>query len=178
MKRLIDIALSVVGIITFLPVFLLIPILIRLDDGGPVFFRQARLGQFKRPFRIYKFRSMRDGRVTRIGRWLRRSGLDEIPQFLNIYKGEMSVVGPRPHAVAHNEQYRKVIKGYMIRHKVNPGITGLAQVSGLRGETATVDDMRRRVEADLDYLRNWSLTLDIRIIFKTVFMIFGDKKAY
>jgi putative colanic acid biosynthesis UDP-glucose lipid carrier transferase len=119
-----------------------------------------------------------DKRVTPVGAFLRRYSLDELPQFINVLQGRMSVVGPRPHAVAHNEEYRRLIKGYMIRHKVTPGVTGLAQVRGFRGETATVEDMRRRVEADLEYLRKWSLELDLRIIFRTVVMMFSDKKAY
>jgi putative colanic acid biosynthesis UDP-glucose lipid carrier transferase len=119
-----------------------------------------------------------DSRVTPFGAFLRKYSLDEIPQFVNVLKGDMSVVGPRPHAVAHNEEYRKLIKGYMIRHKVNPGLTGLAQVRGYRGETATVEDMRLRVEADLEYLRNWSLGLDLKIIFRTIAVMFSDKKAY
>jgi putative colanic acid biosynthesis UDP-glucose lipid carrier transferase len=119
-----------------------------------------------------------DRRVTGIGRPLRRASLDELPQLINILQGTMSFVGPRPHAVAHNELYRKVINGYMIRHKVRPGMTGWAQVHGLRGETRTVEKMRQRVEFDLDYLRNWSLFLDVRIILKTVAIVFFHGKAY
>ena len=141
---------------------------------------------------VYKFRTMTvwedgdvirqatkdDARVTKIGAVLRKYSLDELPQFFNVLQGRMSVVGPRPHAIAHNEEYRRLIKGYMIRHKVNPGITGLAQVSGFRGETNTVEDMARRVEYDLDYLRNWSLGLDLKIIFRTAMVVLKDKKAY
>ena len=110
-------------------------------------------------------------RVTRFGAFLRRTSLDELPQFVNVLQGRMSIVGPRPHAVAHNEMYRKLIKSYMVRHKVRPGITGWAQVNGLRGETETVDKMKARIEYDLDYLRNWSLALDLKIIWKTIFVV-------
>ena len=119
-----------------------------------------------------------DARVTPLGRFLRRTSLDELPQFLNVLQGRMSIVGPRPHAVAHNETYRKLIKGYMLRHKVRPGISGWAQVNGYRGETETLDKMSGRIEYDLDYLRNWSLRLDLYIIAKTVWVIFMDKKVY
>ena len=141
---------------------------------------------------VYKFRSMTvcedgsqitqarkdDQRITRLGRILRKTSLDELPQFINVLQGRMSIVGPRPHAVAHNEQYRKVINGYMVRHKVKPGITGWAQVNGLRGETDTLDKMKARVDCDLDYLRHWSLGLDIYIILKTVTVVFKDQYAY
>jgi putative colanic acid biosynthesis UDP-glucose lipid carrier transferase len=119
-----------------------------------------------------------DSRVTRFGAFLRRTSLDELPQFVNVLQGRMSIVGPRPHAVAHNELYRKLIKGYMVRHKVKPGITGLAQVSGYRGETDTVDKMQKRIEYDLEYLRHWSLGLDLWIIMKTVLVVAGDRHAY
>jgi len=141
---------------------------------------------------VYKFRSMSvsedgddvrqagryDSRVTPFGAFLRRTSLDELPQFINVLQGRMSVVGPRPHAVAHNETYRKLIKGYMVRHKVRPGITGLAQVRGLRGETETLDKMQARIDCDLDYLRHWSMALDMKIIFKTIFVVFRDQRAY
>jgi putative colanic acid biosynthesis UDP-glucose lipid carrier transferase len=141
---------------------------------------------------VYKFRSMtvcedgavvnqatrEDRRVTPLGRILRSTSLDELPQLLNVLEGKMSVVGPRPHAVAHNELYRKLINGYMIRHKVRPGITGLAQVNGLRGETETVEKMRERVRFDLEYLSHWSPWLDVKIIFKTVWVIARDQNAY
>jgi putative colanic acid biosynthesis UDP-glucose lipid carrier transferase len=119
-----------------------------------------------------------DQRVTKIGAFLRRTSLDELPQFINVLQGRMSIVGPRPHAVAHNEQYRKLIKGYMLRHKVKPGITGWAQVNGLRGETATLDRMEARIQHDLDYLRNWSLWLDLWIILKTVKVVLTRENAY
>ena len=119
-----------------------------------------------------------DQRITRLGAFLRRSSLDELPQFINVLQGRMSVVGPRPHAVAHNELYRKLIKGYMVRHKVKPGITGWAQINGLRGETDTLDKMKARIEYDLAYLRNWSLRLDLTIILRTVMVVFKDRHAY
>jgi putative colanic acid biosynthesis UDP-glucose lipid carrier transferase len=120
----------------------------------------------------------RDVRVTLLGRWLRKFSLDELPQFFNVLQGRMSIVGPRPHAVAHNEMYRKLIKGYMVRHKVKPGITGWAQVNGLRGETETLDKMRERIDYDLDYLRNWSLRFDLYIIARTIWVVLGKKNAY
>ena len=141
---------------------------------------------------MYKFRSMSvcedgavvtqatpgDQRITRLGRFLRRSSLDELPQILNVLAGKMSFVGPRPHAIAHNEQYRKIISGYMIRHKVRPGMTGWAQVNGLRGETDTVEKMRARIAYDIDYMNNWSLWLDLRILARTVMLVFKDDRAY
>jgi putative colanic acid biosynthesis UDP-glucose lipid carrier transferase len=131
------------------------------EDGGSI--RQAQEG---------------DDRITRLGAFLRKASLDELPQFVNVLQGRMSIVGPRPHAVAHNEIYRNLIKGYMIRHKVKPGITGWAQVNGYRGETKTLDKMQGRIDYDLDYLRNWSLRLDLRIIMKTVLLVFKDSAAY
>jgi putative colanic acid biosynthesis UDP-glucose lipid carrier transferase len=119
-----------------------------------------------------------DPRITRFGGFLRRTSLDELPQFINVLQGRMSIVGPRPHAISHNEMYRSLIKGYMIRHKVKPGITGLAQINGFRGETDTVDKMQRRIDCDLDYLRNWSLWLDLSIIFKTIAVVIEDQNAY
>ncbi len=172
---------------------LLIALGVRLSSPGPVIFRQRRYGLDGHEIVVYKFRSMtvcedggqirqasrNDQRVTPFGAFLRRTSLDELPQFINVLQGRMSIVGPRPHAIAHNEAYRKLIKGYMVRHKVRPGITGLAQVSGCRGETDTLDKMRRRIEYDLDYLRHWSLLLDIKIILRTVLTVLGgDKQAY
>jgi putative colanic acid biosynthesis UDP-glucose lipid carrier transferase len=119
-----------------------------------------------------------DSRVTRFGAFLRSTSLDELPQFINVLQGRMSIVGPRPHAVAHNELYRKLIRGYMIRHKVKPGITGLAQVHGLRGETDTVDKMKARIDYDLAYLRNWSVLLDVQIILKTIVVVLQQRNAY
>ena len=119
-----------------------------------------------------------DARVTKMGRILRRTKLDELPQLLNVLRGDMSIVGPRPHAVAHNEEYRKLIKGYMVRHKVKPGITGWAQVNGYRGETEVLDKMKKRIDYDLEYLRNWSLRLDLFIIVKTILVVLKDRHAY
>jgi putative colanic acid biosynthesis UDP-glucose lipid carrier transferase len=155
-------------------------------------FRQRRYGLDGREINVWKFRSMRtlengavvkqavreDNRITPIGRWIRKTSIDELPQFFNVLQGSMSVVGPRPHAVAHNELFRSLIKGYMVRHKVKPGITGWAQVNGARGETATVEAMQRRIELDLEYLRNWSALLDLRIILKTIRLVFNDPNAY
>jgi putative colanic acid biosysnthesis UDP-glucose lipid carrier transferase len=151
-----------------------------------VLFKQRRYGLNGQEVVVYKFRSMKvsedgavikqatkgDPRVTRFGAFMRRTSLDELPQFINVLQGRMSIVGPRPHAVAHNEMYRKLIKSYMVRHKVRPGITGWAQVNGLRGETETVDKMKARIEYDLDYLRHWSLRLDLQIIWRTIFVVF------
>jgi putative colanic acid biosynthesis UDP-glucose lipid carrier transferase len=169
-----------------------IAVAIKLTSPGKVIFKQRRYGLDGREIMVYKFRSMTvtedsgdirqatqdDDRVTRVGAFLRKYSLDELPQFINVLQGRMSVVGPRPHAVAHNEEYRPLVKGYMIRHKVNPGITGLAQVLGYRGETKTVEAMQKRVDYDLEYLRNWSLTMDLRIIAKTISLVFRDKMAY
>jgi putative colanic acid biosynthesis UDP-glucose lipid carrier transferase len=167
-------------------------VLVRLSSPGPVIFRQRRYGLDGREITVYKFRTMTvtedgsevrqasksDSRVTPIGAWLRRSSIDEIPQFINVLQGRMSLVGPRPHAVVHNEQYRKLIKGYMVRHKVLPGITGLAQINGCRGETSNLEDMEERVRFDLDYLRHWSPMLDLKILVFTVLKLFRDDKAY
>lgn len=192
-KRLSDIVLASVILLLISPVLLAIAIGVKWTSPGPVFFKQRRYGLDGAEILVYKFRSMTvcedggvvtqakkgDSRVTPFGGFLRRTSLDELPQFINVLQGRMSIVGPRPHAVAHNEQYRKVIKGYMVRHKVRPGITGWAQVNGFRGETETVDKMQSRVEYDLDYLRNWSLRLDIHIILKTVLVVFrGQPSAY
>jgi putative colanic acid biosynthesis UDP-glucose lipid carrier transferase len=165
---------------------------VKLSSPGPVIFRQRRYGLDGREIVVYKFRTMTvtedgavvrqatraDGRVTRFGAILRRYSLDELPQLINVLQGRMSVVGPRPHAVAHTELYRKLIKGYMFRHKVRPGITGWAQVNGLRGETDTLEKMERRIAYDLDYLREWSLQLDLRIVLRTVLVVFDGGNAY
>jgi putative colanic acid biosynthesis UDP-glucose lipid carrier transferase len=157
-----------------------------------VLFKQRRYGLDGREIVVYKFRSMvssddgtemrqasrDDPRITPFGKVIRKYSLDELPQLINVVQGRMSLVGPRPHAVAHNEEYRRLIKGYMIRHKVAPGITGLAQVRGHRGETTTVEEMRARVESDLEYLRRWSLALDIKILWLTAVRVFNDTKAY
>ena len=191
-KRGSDIVLSLLILALISPLLLVIALAVKLTSPGPVIFRQRRYGLDGREIMVYKFRTMSvwedgssipqakkdDARVTPLGRFLRRTSLDELPQFLNVLQGRMSIVGPRPHAVAHNETYRKLIKGYMLRHKVRPGISGWAQVNGYRGETETLDKMSGRIEYDLDYLRNWSLRLDLYIIAKTVWVIFMDKKVY
>jgi putative colanic acid biosynthesis UDP-glucose lipid carrier transferase len=192
LKRCVDALLAASALLMIWPVMAAIAIGVKLSSSGPVLFKQRRYGMNGEQIEIYKFRSMSvcedgthvtqatrfDARVTRFGKFLRASSLDELPQIINVLEGKMSIVGPRPHAVAHNEQYRKLIDGYMFRHKVRPGITGWAQVNGLRGETDTIDKMRRRVEYDLDYLRHWSLWLDIKIVLKTLRLVFGDSKAY
>jgi putative colanic acid biosynthesis UDP-glucose lipid carrier transferase len=169
-----------------------IAILVRLSSPGPIIFRQRRYGLNGEEIIVYKFRTMtvtddgativqatkHDPRMTRIGRFLRRYSLDELPQLINVLEGPMSLVGPRPHAVAHNEHYRKLISGYMVRHKVKPGITGLAQVNGLRGETKNIEQMEQRVRFDLEYLRTWSLRLDLEILLKTLLCVFNDAKAF
>jgi putative colanic acid biosynthesis UDP-glucose lipid carrier transferase len=192
LKNVSDIVCATLILCLISPVMLLIAIGVKLSSPGPVLFKQRRYGVDGREILVYKFRSMTvcedghhiqqaqlvDKRVTRLGAFLRRTSLDELPQFINVLEGKMSVVGPRPHAVSHNEMYRKMIKGYMVRHKVKPGITGWAQVNGLRGETETLDKMEKRVQYDLDYLRNWSLTLDAWIILKTIGVVFRDRQAY
>lgn len=191
-KRTIDIIFSSMILLAIWPVMLAIGIGVKLTSPGPVIFKQRRYGLNGEEILVYKFRTMRvcedgatitqathnDVRITPLGRFLRRTSLDELPQFLNVLGGSMSVVGPRPHAVAHNEIYRELIKGYMLRYKVKPGITGWAQVNGFRGETATVDMMKARVDYDLYYLRNWSLSMDFWIILKTILLVFRDYKAY
>ena len=165
---------------------------IRLSSPGPALFKQRRYGLNGEEIVVYKFRSMHvcedgsvvvqakkeDERTTPVGRFLRRTSLDELPQLFNVLKGTMSFVGPRPHAVAHNEIYRKLISGYMIRHKIRPGMTGWAQVHGLRGETTAVEQMRLRVQYDLDYLRHWSLWLDFKILLKTAVIVIRGRNAY
>jgi putative colanic acid biosynthesis UDP-glucose lipid carrier transferase len=191
-KRITDIVFATLALVMISPIFITIAAAVRLSSPGAVLFKQKRYGLNGEEILVYKFRSMtvcengavvmqatkNDRRVTPLGKFLRRSSLDELPQIINVLQGTMSFVGPRPHAVAHNEQYRKLISGYMIRHKVRPGITGWAQVNGLRGETDTIDKMQRRVQFDLDYLRNWSFWLDIKIISKTVLTVLKDSNAY
>lgn len=192
-KRLADLSLAALALVLTAPLMLTVAVGVKLSSPGPVLFKQRRYGLDGCEIWVWKFRSMRvmedgdqirqatqgDDRVTPFGRFIRRTSLDELPQFFNVLQGRMSVVGPRPHAVAHNEQYRRLIKGYMIRHKVKPGITGLAQVHGARGETGSVEDMARRISYDLDYLRHWSLKLDLEIVAKTVLMLLrGDPRAY
>ncbi|EPM1618682.1 undecaprenyl-phosphate glucose phosphotransferase [Klebsiella pneumoniae] len=191
-KRLEDIIVSTVILLLISPVLLIISVAVKFSSPGPVLFRQLRYGMDGKPIRVWKFRSMRvmendenvvqatknDIRVTKVGKFLRSTSLDELPQFFNVWCGQMSVVGPRPHAVAHNEQYRALIQGYMLRHKVKPGITGLAQINGWRGETDTLEKMEKRIEYDLLYIRGWSIWLDLKIIFLTVFKGFINKSAY
>jgi len=191
-KRLFDVVLSILIVICMLPIYLLLAIGVKLSSPGPILFKQRRYGLDGQQIIVYKFRTMTvvedgdnvvqatpvDKRVTPFGGFLRRNSLDELPQFFNVLQGCMSIVGPRPHAVAHNELYRKAIKGYMIRHKVKPGITGWAQVNGLRGQTETVEKMKLRIDYDLDYLRHWTLVLDMKIIFKTIIVVIKDKTAY
>ncbi len=192
LKRLIDLSLSVIGLLLLSPLFLAIAAAIKLETRGPVFFRQARTGYRGRRFRIFKFRTMRvledgpvvaqakkdDPRVTRIGSVLRRSSLDELPQLINVLTGDMSLVGPRPHAIAHDEFYDQRIPDYALRQHVRPGITGWAQIHGLRGETSTVDAMRHRVEHDLWYATNGRLLLDFWIMMRTCVEIFRCRNAY
>ena len=196
LKRLMDIAISLVLLLALLPVLCGVALAVKLSSPGPMVFRQKRYGVGGKEIDVYKFRSMRveppsdtqhthikqatlnDDRITRVGRFIRKSSLDELPQFINVLQGSMSIVGPRPHAVQHNELYRKLIPGYMLRHKVKPGITGWAQVNGLRGETETVDKMRRRIQYDLVYISHWSVTFDIRIILRTALLVFRDTSAY
>ena len=191
-KRVSDVVLSLLILTLISPLLLAIAVGVKLSSPGPVIFKQRRNGLDGEEIVVYKFRTMRslddgesvpqakkdDARTTRFGGFLRRTSLDELPQFINVLQGRMSIVGPRPHAVAHNEQYRQLIKAYMVRHKVRPGITGWAQVNGLRGETDTLEKMRARIEYDLEYLRNWSLGLDLHIIARTVKLIFFDRHAY
>jgi putative colanic acid biosynthesis UDP-glucose lipid carrier transferase len=191
-KRASDVVLSSLILLLLAPLMLVVAVAVKMSSPGPVIFRQRRYGLYGEEIIVYKFRSMsvmengtavvqaqrHDGRVTKIGGFLRRTSLDELPQFINVLQGRMSIVGPRPHAVAHNEQYRKLIKGYMLRHKVKPGITGWAQVNGLRGETATLDKMEARIQYDLDYLRNWSVWLDLWIVLKTVKVVLTRENAF
>jgi putative colanic acid biosysnthesis UDP-glucose lipid carrier transferase len=191
-KRFSDVVLALLILLAISPLMLAIVIGVKLSSPGPAIFRQRRNGLYGDEFTVYKFRTMttmddgpevaqatrNDPRVTRLGCFLRQTSLDELPQFFNVLQGSMSIVGPRPHAVAHNEQYRQIIKAYMVRHKVKPGITGWAQVNGLRGPTDTVDKMKARVEYDLEYLRNWSIGLDLKIILRTIRLVLFDRGAY
>ena len=192
-KRAFDIILSIVvivGILSWLSPIL--ALLIRLESKGPVFFRQKRNGLDYKEFYCYKYRSMRvnpdahihqvrknDVRITKVGKFLRKTSMDELPQFINVLFGEMSVVGPRPHMVSHTHMYAERIDKFMVRHFVKPGITGLAQTSGYRGEVETENDIINRVKYDIFYLENWSLLLDVKIVFQTVFnALKGEDKAY
>lgn len=187
-----DLLLASLIILCTLPLLLVIALGIKLTSPGPVLFKQRRYGLHGEEILVYKFRTMtvcedgpevpqdqpNDPRVTPFGRFLRRTSLDELPQFFNVLQGTMSIVCPRPHAVAHNEYYRRLIPRYMLRHKVRPGITGWAQVNGWRGETQTLDKMEKRVQYDLDYLRNWSIWFDLKIIALTILTWFTCKEAY
>ena len=191
-KRAMDVIVALGALVVLSPLLLLTAVAVKLSSPGPMIFRQRRYGLDGREIVVYKFRTMKvtedgasivqatrdDNRVTRVGRVLRRYSLDELPQLLNVIQGRMSLIGPRPHAVAHNEEYRKLIKGYMIRHKVLPGITGLAQVNGCRGETQSLEDMQARIRFDLEYLRRWSPLLDLRILMATALQLTGRGKAY
>jgi putative colanic acid biosynthesis UDP-glucose lipid carrier transferase len=191
-KDLFDKIFSFVVLVMLLPLFLVIAACIKLSSPGPVFFKQPRLGLNGKKFNVYKFRSMKlheehgtvtqatqgDPRITRIGGFLRRTSLDELPQFINVLMGDMSVVGPRPHALQHNDLYKDKLEMYMLRHRVKPGITGWAQIHGLRGETDTVDKMARRVQFDLHYIQNWSFSMDVKIIVWTAFKGWTGNNAY
>ncbi|WP_162064010.1 undecaprenyl-phosphate glucose phosphotransferase [Vibrio taketomensis] len=191
-KRLEDIVIGSIILLLISPLLLLIAFGIKITSPGPVIFKQDRYGIDGKSIKVWKFRSMTvmdngsevkqatkgDTRITPFGGFLRRTSLDELPQFINVIQGRMSIVGPRPHAVSHNEEYRKIVDKYMLRHKVKPGITGWAQINGYRGETDTLDKMEKRVEYDLNYIRQWSVWFDIKIIFLTVFKGFVGKTAY
>lgn len=188
-----DMVLGALILLLISPLMLVIALAIKLTSPGPVFYKQLRHGWNGEEIWVYKFRSMvvhyeagfqvtqasrNDARITPLGAFLRRTSLDELPQFINVLQGRMSIVGPRPHAMAHNEHYKELVPGYMLRHKVKPGITGWAQVNGFRGETDTLDKMEKRVEYDLHYIENLSLWLDLKIIVATVFKGFVHKNAY
>ncbi len=191
-KAIFDRTFAALVLIALSPLFLIIGIMIKRTSPGPVFFKQERLGMDGRVIHVYKFRSMKvhaehgtvtqatkgDSRITPIGAFLRRTSLDELPQFINVLRGEMSVVGPRPHAMAHNNMYKEQLDFYMMRHRVKPGITGWAQINGYRGETDTLDKMAKRVEHDIFYIRNWSFWMDLRIIFWTAFKGWTGQNAY
>lgn len=191
-KRVLDVAAASLLLVLFAPVLLLAALVIRLESPGPALFRQTRGGLGGAPFQILKLRTMRcqedgpdvaqaqrvDGRVTRFGRILRATSVDELPQLLNVLRGDMSLVGPRPHATAHDDYYGARIAEYYARHQARPGLTGLAQVKGLRGGTETIEVMRQRVEADIDYIRTWSLRRDLMIVLMTIPSLFLTDHAY
>jgi putative colanic acid biosynthesis UDP-glucose lipid carrier transferase len=192
LKRALDLSGSALGLLILLPLLVIIATAIWIESGGPVLFRQSRSGMNGRPFTIYKFRTMQaawstapathavrnDCRTTQVGRFLRRSSFDELPQLINVLKGEMSLVGPRPHALEHDQYYAAKVADYSQRFATRPGLTGLAQVSGCRGEVADADHMARRVRYDLDYIRNWSLAGDISILARTLVVAPFDPAAY
>jgi len=191
-KRLIDVVLSLVAITFFLPLFAMVAIAIKLDSRGSVIFKQRRSGLYGEQFQIFKFRTMtvcedgaeivharkQDSRVTKVGAFLRSTSIDELPQLFNVLKGDMSLIGPRPHALAHDRHYGGLIHHYRWRYRVKPGLTGLAQIRGLRGEVHNPDWMRQRISADCEYVENWSLMLDLAIIGKTIPLLFNDSTAY
>ena len=191
-KRISDFLLSTLALTLLSPLFLVVAVWIKLDSKGPVFFKQRRYGKLGQEILVWKFRSMTvtedsdvvvqatrgDQRVTKSGAVLRKTSIDELPQLINVFIGNMSLVGPRPHAVAHNEFYRTKVPGYMARHQIKPGITGLAQVNGCRGETSDIKDMERRVQFDLQYIKNWSVWLDVWIMIRTVFTVINTKDTY
>lgn len=191
-KRAFDVVAAIVGVLLLTPVFIVCAVLVKRSSPGPVFFRQLRYGLDGKQIWVWKFRTMRtcdngaqvkqatkdDPRITRIGAILRKTSLDELPQLFNVIDGSMSLVGPRPHASAHNEHYRKLIRGYMLRHKVKPGITGLAQVKGFRGETETLDKMQKRIDFDHKYIQHWSLWMDIKILLQTFRVVLRQENAY
>jgi Undecaprenyl-phosphate glucose phosphotransferase len=192
-KDAVDKVLALAILVLVSPLMIAIAIGVKSSSPGPIFFRQRRLGAHGEEINVLKFRTMivhaeesgrvsqatrGDPRVTAFGAFLRRTSLDELPQFFNVISGEMSIVGPRPHAIEHNEHYKELVKRYMLRHKVKPGITGWAQVNGYRGETDTLEKMAKRVEYDLHYIENWSLWLDLKIIGLTVVRGFSDRNAY
>ncbi|MGF1842607.1 exopolysaccharide biosynthesis glycosyltransferase VpsL [Vibrio clamense] len=192
LKRFEDLVLSTLILILISPVLIAVAIGVKLSSPGPIIFKQMRYGLDGKKIKVWKFRSMsvtdndskvvqatkNDPRVTPFGSFIRKTSLDELPQFINVLQGGMSIVGPRPHAVAHNEEYRTIVNRYMLRHKVKPGITGWAQINGWRGETDTLDKMEKRVQFDLDYIHHWSLWFDIKIVFLTIFKGFVGKNAY
>ena len=192
LKRLMDVVVSISALTLLSPLMVLVAIAIKLDSPGPVLFRQTRHGFNGKPFGIYKFRSMtvmengdvvrqaqkRDARVTRVGYWIRRLSIDELPQLFNVVRGDMSIVGPRPHASAHDRYFGSTIEKYAFRHHVKSGITGWAQVSGARGETDTLEKMQRRVDLDLWYINNWSVWLDLSIMLRTIFVIIARENAH
>jgi putative colanic acid biosynthesis UDP-glucose lipid carrier transferase len=188
LKRVEDLLICITAMPLVIPLMAVVAVLVKLSSTGPVLYKQNRYGIKGKSFQMYKFRTMyyepegsefvqatkNDPRITRLGAFLRKTSLDEIPQFLNVLIGNMSVVGPRPHPDTVNEDLRKLIRRYMLRHKIKPGITGLAQVSGLRGETESLSKMEQRIEQDLEYIRHWSLWLDVKILFKTIFSLSGN----
>lgn len=190
LKRMLDVTFSLVVIGALLPLLLVVAVAVKLESKGPVIFKQKREGLNGKVFTILKFRSMKshsddqgfvvqakvnDHRVTRVGRFIRKTSIDELPQFFNVLAGDMSVVGPRPHAISHNEYYKNIIKDYDVRSRVKPGITGLAQVKGFRGETETVEKMESRIAWDVKYVQQWTLWLDVKIIIKTPLSLLFDK---